>query len=267
MMPVHTSSPIRVFDQEAFHAVDSVVTGLAFDTHNEFGRYLDEPMYQAELAARISAIGMPVLREMQITLTMEGYSRDYFADLLVDGGVIVETKAAETLTGSHKAQTLNYLYLCGLHHGTLLNFRPDRVQHQFVSTTLTVEDRRCIDWNLENWKPLTPRCEILRETLERALPDWGARLDPSLYRDAITCMLGGQEEVVRKVEVRSQYGSLGEQCVHLVSEDVAFSVTSAVHGADIVREHQRRFLEHTALRAMQWVNLAGQSVTLHTIHS
>ena len=264
-MPVHTSIPVAVYEQEDFHAVDKVVRGLAFDIHNEFGRYLDERLYQTELAARLLARDMAVQREMRMTLTLGDFSHDYFADFLVGGGVIVETKAAETLTNAHKAQTLNYLYLCGLHHGTLLNFRPERVQHQFVSTTLTAEDRHGIEWDLRSWKPVTPRCEILRATLERTLEDWGARLSPTLYRDAITHFLGGKSEVVHKVEVRSDLGPLGEQEVHHVAPGVAFSVTAATHRPDIVLEHQRRFLQHTALRAMQWINLNGQTITLHTI--
>ena len=48
-MPIQTSGPIAIFDQEAFHVVDKLVTGVAFDIHNEFGRYLDRRLYQREL--------------------------------------------------------------------------------------------------------------------------------------------------------------------------------------------------------------------------
>ncbi len=99
-MPVHTSIPVAVFEQEAFHAVDKVVTGLAFDIHNEFGRYLDERLYQTELAARLLTRDISVQREMRMTLTLGDFSHDYYADFLVGGGVIVETKAAETLTNA-----------------------------------------------------------------------------------------------------------------------------------------------------------------------
>lgn len=264
-MPIQTSAPITVFDQEAFHAVDKVVRGCAFDIHNELGRYLDERLYQAELAARLSARNMSASREMRMTLTLDDFSRDYFADLLVNGGVIIETKAVNKLTHAHKAQTLTYLYLCGLHHGTLLNLRPDRVEHQFVSTTLTMKDRRRIELNLQGWKPFTPRCETLYTTLNRALADWGARLSPVLYRDIIVHFLGGESEVAHKVEVRSNHGPLGKQPVSLVAPDIAFSVTSSGHRPDIVRDHQHRFLRHTDLRAMHWINLGGQTITIQTI--
>ncbi|MBM3888579.1 MAG: GxxExxY protein, partial [Verrucomicrobia bacterium] len=140
-MPILISIPITVFDQESFHAVDKVATGCAFDIHNEMGRYLDERLYQIELTARLRDRGLTVVREMKITLTLDGFSRDYYVDLLVNGGVIIETKTAETLTPAHRAQVLNYLYFCGLFHATLLNFRTERVQHEFVSTTLTPEQR------------------------------------------------------------------------------------------------------------------------------
>jgi hypothetical protein len=32
-MPIFTSTPLTVFDQESFHAVDKIVTGCAFDIH------------------------------------------------------------------------------------------------------------------------------------------------------------------------------------------------------------------------------------------
>jgi hypothetical protein len=114
------------------------------------------------------------------------------------------------------------------------------VQHQFVSTTLTTEDRRRVDWDLQGWTALTPRCDILHSTLARALDDWGARLDPTLYRDVITHFLGGESEVVRNVEVRSEHGRLGDQRVHLVSPQIAFSVTAAVHRPEVVREQPSR---------------------------
>ncbi len=57
-MPIWTSSPIKIIDQETFHQIDRKVTGLAFDIHNEFGRYLDEEFYQAELARRCQRAGL-----------------------------------------------------------------------------------------------------------------------------------------------------------------------------------------------------------------
>jgi len=264
-MPITTSVPIAVLDQESFHEVDRIATGCAFDIHNELGRYLDEPLYQAELAARLSDHKLSVAREMKISLSLDDYARDYYVDLLVDGGVIIETKAVEALVPAHRAQTLNYLYLCGLSHATLLNFRPERVEHEFVSTRLTPASRRRLSWNLDQWKPLTKRCKILHASLVRVLAEWGSGLDPALYRDALTHFLGGEAKVIRAVEVVSAKRSIGAQSVHHLTSDVAFSVTASLHRPAAVLEHQHRFLRHTRLRAIQWVNLNRQAVTLCTI--
>ena len=39
-------------------------------------------------------------REMQMMLTLDDFSREYFADFLVNNGVIVETKAVEALNNA-----------------------------------------------------------------------------------------------------------------------------------------------------------------------
>ncbi len=264
-MPIITSAPITIFDQPTFHLVDEVVTGIAYDVHNQFGRYLDERLYQTELAYRLRARGFEVVREMNITLTLDGFTKDYYIDFLINGGVILETKTAETLTAAHKAQVLNYIFLCGLHHAMLLNFRPERVQRQFVSTQLTPAERNRISWTTTKWQPLSAACELLQEILNRALMEWGSCLDPMLYRDAITHFLGGEEKVIREIELRSQHGLIGTQKVHHLTDDIAFTVTSSVHHPNSVLEHQKRFLVHTSLHAIQWINLNRQHITLHTI--
>jgi GxxExxY protein len=49
---------------------------------------------------------------------------EYFADILVDGKVIIEIKAARTLTLENEAQLLNYLKATDKEVGLLLNFGP-----------------------------------------------------------------------------------------------------------------------------------------------
>jgi GxxExxY protein len=264
-MPIHTAIPIRVFDQESFHHIDKRVTGLAFDIHNEFGRYLDERLYQAELTRRCHMLGFEVEPELQIDATLGDFSKSYFADHLINGGVIVETKVVSALSAAHKAQVLNYLFLCGLHHATLLNFRPERVQHEFVSTSLTHEDRRQYVIVASRWKPLTAGCRKLHDCLHHLLAEWGAYLDPILYRDGLTHFLGGDERVIRQIGVISGGAVVCTQKVHTVTEDIAFSVTASIHRPELVFEHQRRFLRHTSLRALQWVNLNHKRIELCTI--
>jgi GxxExxY protein len=264
-MPIRTSVPIRIFDQEAFHQVDKRVTGIAFDIHNEFGRFLDERLYQGELTRRCRARGFEVQPELEISVSLGDFNKCYFADHLINQGVIIECKAAAALSPAHKGQTLNYLFLCGLHHATMLNFRSERVQHEFVSTRLSPADRHRYEYVALDWKPLTARCPELQDIMDRLLTEWGAFLDPILYRDALTHFLGGEERVVRGVGVHSAGALIGTQKTHLLTDDIAFSVTASIHRPDLVREHQRRFLKHTSLRAIQWINLNHHQIEFRTI--
>jgi GxxExxY protein len=47
---------------------------------------------------------------------------EYFADLFVEGRLIVELKAAKTIVDEHVAQTLGYLKAARIEHGLLINF-------------------------------------------------------------------------------------------------------------------------------------------------
>jgi GxxExxY protein len=47
---------------------------------------------------------------------------DYYADLLVDGWLIVELRTAKALADEHVAQVLGYLKSARLEHGLLINF-------------------------------------------------------------------------------------------------------------------------------------------------
>ena len=264
-MPIRTSVPIRVFDQESFHQIDKRVTGLAFDIHNEFGRYLDERLYQRELTRRCRAIGLEVQPELEIAVSFGDFNKYYFADLLVNQGVIIETKTAMALSPAHRGQTLNYLFLCELHHATLLNFRTERVQHEFVSTRLTRAERSRYQVVVTDWKPLTARCHELYDIIHQLLKEWGAYLDPLLYRDALTHFLGGDDCVVREINIDSAGELVGTQKMHLVDDDIAFSVLASTHRPALVLEHQRRFLKHTPLRAIQWINLNHQQIEFRTI--
>jgi GxxExxY protein len=46
----------------------------------------------------------------------------YQADLVCFGEIVLELKAASTITSEHKAQVLNYLAATGLKLGLLINF-------------------------------------------------------------------------------------------------------------------------------------------------
>ncbi|MBL8826098.1 MAG: GxxExxY protein [Planctomycetaceae bacterium] len=264
-MPISTASQVRVCDRETFHEIDREVTGLAFCIQNEFGRYLDESVYQRELFRRCTDSGLEVVREYPMTVSLDDFAKCYFADLMINNAVIVETKAAETLAQPHVAQTLNYLFLCGLHHGTLLNFRSTRVEHQFVSTSITPRDRHTYEIRKAHWRPLSAECNRLYTTVSRLLAEWGAYLDLVLYREGLVHFLGGSERIEREVAIYSRETAIGSQSMTLLTDEIAFSLTSATRDPHLVAEHQQRLLAHTRLRALHWINFNRQVITIQTI--
>jgi GxxExxY protein len=52
---------------------------------------------------------------------------EYYADILVAGKLIIETKCAERITDEHLAQGLNYLAATGLHMLIIINFQHPKV--------------------------------------------------------------------------------------------------------------------------------------------
>lgn len=49
---------------------------------------------------------------------------EYYADLLIEGKVIVEVKAISELNKIHETQLINYLKATGIEIGLLINFGP-----------------------------------------------------------------------------------------------------------------------------------------------
>ena len=83
-----------------------------------------------------------------------GSMMKYFMDLLFAFGLMVEAKTVELPTKAHFSQTLQYLLLTGMSHGLLMNLRPERVEHQFVSTTLDLAERRRFTIHDADWRPI-----------------------------------------------------------------------------------------------------------------
>ena len=57
---------------------------------------------------------------------------EYYADLLVDGRIVVELKAVQGLAKEHEVQLVNYLTAMRIDIGLLLNFGPSvQVKRKF----------------------------------------------------------------------------------------------------------------------------------------
>ncbi len=257
-MPIELSQPVNVVSQDQFHSIHHVMAGHAFTIHNQFGRMLDEKIYKNELAYRCAQDGLTAEREVLIRVRHGSFVRDYFIDLLLAGSTVVEAKCASAIAPAHRAQSLNYVLLSGAHHGSLVNFRPLKVQSEFVSTRLTPDDRRRFSVTAHEW-PDDSEHQELREVVLSLCTDVGLGLEVALYREAVATLIGRRSSLPDPIPIMAGSRQLGEQSLHILRDGVGLAVTAATRSAD-TRKHLQRLLNHTTLDAMAWVNLPLNNV-------
>ncbi|QDV46162.1 hypothetical protein Enr13x_60710 [Stieleria neptunia] len=101
-----------------------VVRQTGFELRKYHGSGHLEKIYENGLAHRLRKQGFAVQQQVPITVFDEDGTPlgDYFADLLIEGVLIVELKACKTTTDEHIAQILGYLRATRIEHGLLINF-------------------------------------------------------------------------------------------------------------------------------------------------
>ena len=92
--------------------------------HNELGNGFLEAVYQDALEIEFQDRNIPFVREAKIPIFYKGrqISKEYYADFICYGKIIVELKCVSRLVNAHKAQVINYLHGTGLQIGLLFNF-------------------------------------------------------------------------------------------------------------------------------------------------
>lgn len=151
-MPITTRIPIRRLSQRDFGEISFEVMRHVFAIHNEIGRFFDEKIYKCELTHRVRGVRL----EEPIDVTFGSFHKRLFIDVLAGDGAIFEFKSAETLTAAHQTQLLQYLLLCGVAHGKLINVRPEVVEHEFVNTHWEYSQRVNFDVQDCRWNSNLP---------------------------------------------------------------------------------------------------------------
>jgi len=102
----------------------SAIIAAAIEVHRLLGRGFLEYVYRTPLELELLERGIPYKREVQYPIVYKGKPTGiaFRADLVCYGEVIVELKAMKQLTGTERAQTINYLRASGLERALLLNF-------------------------------------------------------------------------------------------------------------------------------------------------
>lgn len=101
------------------------IIGTFYDVYNMLGYGFLEKVYENALAIELGIRGFQVEQQKPIAIHFRNQIiGEYFADILVNGLIILELKATRALVKEHEAQLLNYLKATPYEVGLLLNFGP-----------------------------------------------------------------------------------------------------------------------------------------------
>ena len=106
------------------NAITGAIIGAAIEVHKLLGPGLLESAYEECLARELALQGLRVDRQRPVPVVYKDVKLDcgYRMDLVVEGRVVVELKAVESLAPIHEAVMLTYLRLSGIRLGLLINF-------------------------------------------------------------------------------------------------------------------------------------------------
>ncbi len=150
-------------DQERYYGVDSLVMstlppglkhsdlsekiiGVFYDVYNELGHGFLESTYAEALVVALKESGLTAAREVPVPVWFHGRKvGQYYADLIVEGVVLLELKAARVLESAHEAQLLHYLRATEVEVGLLLNFglRPQFRRLLFDNERKKIRENPC----------------------------------------------------------------------------------------------------------------------------
>ena len=99
------------------------VIGVLIEVHRVLGPGLLESMYENAICHEFDLRGINYQRQIPVSVSYKGKPiGETRLDLVVEGRLILELKACESLTDVHRAQVICYLRATGLKLALLVNF-------------------------------------------------------------------------------------------------------------------------------------------------
>lgn len=99
------------------------IIGIFYDVYNELGKGFIESIYEKAMCIALTEAGLSFERQKSASVYFRGHNIGNFKlDLIVEGLILLELKAASKMIHAHEAQAINYLRATDLEVGLLLNF-------------------------------------------------------------------------------------------------------------------------------------------------
>ena len=92
-----------------FNGLTEAIIGASMEVHRALGPGLLESTYEMCLCRELAICGIPFGRQVPISVEYKGVKLDcgYRADIVVDGTILLEIKAIDSLLPIHDAQLLS----------------------------------------------------------------------------------------------------------------------------------------------------------------
>lgn len=113
------------FQDFKYKELSDKIIWIFYKVYNRLGYGFLEKVYENAMMLEFKRENIPSVSQAAIKVIYENeVIGEYYADILVDGKIIVEIKASKNLVIEHEAQLLNYLKATDIEVGLLLNFGP-----------------------------------------------------------------------------------------------------------------------------------------------
>jgi GxxExxY protein len=120
-------------------ALTESIIGVYHRAHHELGSGFLEKIPQAAMVIALREAGLPAAERVPFPVYFRGHLLgDFYADIVVNGLVLVEIKSKAAIHPHDEAQAINYLRASTLEVALILNFGPKR---EYLRRVLT-NDRK-----------------------------------------------------------------------------------------------------------------------------
>ncbi|MGD0004500.1 MAG: GxxExxY protein [Anaerolineaceae bacterium] len=125
-----------------YEEITNKILAACFEVSTELGAGFLESVYQNALMIALQEKGLTIEREYPLEVSFRGQIvGQFYADILVEGKIILELKAVSVLSDIHKAQVINYLKATGIEVGLLVNFGSPKVEYRRFDNRFKKEQR------------------------------------------------------------------------------------------------------------------------------
>lgn len=121
-------------EEDLIHSeITRQIIGAAFEVHRVLGPGFLESVYEKAMAYELRSRQLDVHAQVEVPIYYKGVEiATHIPDLVVEGKVIVELKAAKDLADAHVSTVMSYLKATRLQVALLINFGKPSVQYKRI---------------------------------------------------------------------------------------------------------------------------------------